>query len=181
MFIIVNFFKRLFSLHSERASIKLFSLEILPVILVPSFMFVASLGFYSSVVVFIVLPFFILHVYIVLTTGAQLLTHKKFFFIWNIASLFYIFVCLEFIIVPLMVISPWENFIFYVLLVIILIKTRQIKRKGILSVINERKENYTSLINERYCSTCCKKVSDKSVHCSICRICVLGRKHHNVW
>ena len=128
-----------------------------PVLLVPTFLLIASYNAYATVLMLLAIPIFGRHLYFAHLARQS---KSKLFLMWSIVSLFLIFVCLEFLIVPLMVVSPWENISFYLLFVCVLCNFRNIRRKAFQLVFSKSEDELNkSLVskNTSYCSVCSRR------------------------
>ena len=154
---------------------------IVPVFLVPIFLFIASFNIHCTTLILLAIPILGGHLYLAHLARQS---ESQLFFMWSIVSIFLIFVCLEFLIVPLMVVSAWENISFYLLLVGLLFNFRIIRRKARQSArggLKSRANDSLAQTKPSYCMVCSHRVSEKFTHCGICHVCVYDRSHHNVW
>lgn len=100
----------------------------IPLFLLPLLLYFATRSFPIAIfIVFFIIPAFLSHMKLFYAFG---LTETNFFFNWSIISLLYIFMCFEFLVVPLMIISPSESIIFYVLFTSIVLFVQKIKKNA---------------------------------------------------
>lgn len=91
------------------AGVKQISFDaILPIILLPTFIGIAAISFFSMIVVCIVMPLFLGYAQWLRKSFAP---RSKFFLIWSICSAIYLWILFE-ATVPLLELLPEENFIF---------------------------------------------------------------------
>ncbi|XP_065226221.1 palmitoyltransferase ZDHHC23-A [Planococcus citri] len=155
-----------------------------PILLIPLLVVISSINFYLTLlVIFLVLPALLCHIFLIFRFS---LPKKKFFYVWSIVSMFFIFICFEILIVPLMVISPSENVLFYVLFCGVIFFTKRIQgnssqnitKFGVYNKLQERKP----FIGEKSspCTGCSARGSI-SVSCRSCRNLMLDENHYNAW
>lgn len=165
---------------------KRFTLDVCsPILLIPFLVTISAINIYSSmIVIFLVLPAFLCHIFLIFRFSFP---KKKFFYVWSLVSMFFVFVCFEILIVPLMVISPSENIIFYILFSGMLLYTRRIQKKS--SQINTKSSNMfsTSPIEEcfiaeksRPCKRCIGSL-DPLIMCGSCQIQTSKNCRYNAW
>lgn len=134
---------------------------ILPIILIPITLIHAALSFWRTIISFtLLLIFFLLFSCHLIRTVPK----TKFFYVWMITSLVFLYAIFEFIVIPFLQILVEENIALSVLIggfLLCLYLTRG--RNRVL-------EDYgmDSGVNRMH-------------HCSICRVSVPDRDHHCVW
>lgn len=158
--------------------------SISPLLLIPLLITVSSINFYLTLfIIFLVLPALLCHIFLIFRFS---LPKKKFFYVWSIVSMFFIFICFEILIVPLMVISPSENVLFYILFCGIIFYTKRMQsnssenvtKYGIYNKLQERKP-FVYEANSP-CSDCSSRGSI-SVSCKSCRNLMRNENHYNAW
>lgn len=159
--------------------------SISPLLAIPLLVSVSTLNFYlTMIVIFLVLPAFLCHVYLIFRFS---LPKKKFFYVWSIASMFFVFICFEILIVPLMVISPSENILFYILFSAIISCVRRIQKNAtqsgtkIDSIYHRLQEKKPFIREKKPCTICCVRKSDSTTLCNSCQISALRKNHYNAW
>lgn len=177
--------------------------DIAPAMIVPFVIFVASINFYTALVLGLATPVFLGYTYRLLK---RIKPKTRFFYMWTFWSAVYLIVIFEYS-VPMFELLPEEKYIlvFNVILAIafVVLTKKKASRNYIVQglssdddlpaiaeadehtvVVLDGDNNLKTGSNEsdpNMCRTCRRYVEPRTYHCSICQTCIKKRNHHSMW
>ena len=156
---------------------------VFPVLLLPTLFAFGSLSLPCTIIAFLCMPLFILQLHKVYFRNAPL---TKFYCSWTYTSLALIFCVYEFLVVPLLEISIYENWVFIgvsFIAILSLYKVQTVRNIQNLQFDVESAEpsppNSKGTIN--VCMACGTSSVPRMVHCGTCQKCIPNRELHCLW
>lgn len=153
---------------------------VIPILIVPILMIIASQSLICTIIVFLMSPPFIYYLY---KNFLRFLMRTKFFLIWTVTSVFMLMLVFELNVVPLLEILPEENLVFIACVVGGLACGHKTRQTADQTTQKSTPQQGLELGegSGNVCTICRTRAPPKAVHCRLCQTCILGREYHCKW
>lgn len=154
-----------------RGGAKRISLDaVLPILVIPLLLFLAAISFWWTLFSFTTMTVFLAYIS---CQFMRAIPGTKFFFVWAITSLVFLYGVFEFVVIPFLQILIEENIALSVLIMGFVFSLYMTKTKH--NMLCEAAENEVEggLIG--------RVVNSRAHNCPVCKVSVPDRDHHCVW